>query len=205
MKFKFCGNHECPEWILSEIVILSKISSIKLRVLSGYIVAKIKGAHYDIAKLEKLCLDGGLTAAETKSALAVIEFVIRGAAKFQVDDAEMLKEIEQLGLPHECSESLVKAMSKDREALVAATKNSVLRLSKPLGVDYEVAFAVATDELKAGTKSGIVDATVALKLTYNDVAGKTARDTSFAISKTQLGSLLTELRRCQEIIDKVEL
>jgi hypothetical protein len=33
MRFEFCGNIDCPEWVLSEVVQLNKISAIKLKLV----------------------------------------------------------------------------------------------------------------------------------------------------------------------------
>ena len=57
MRFEFCGNLDCPEWVLSEIVILNKISAIKLRLMLAQIVKKIMNQVYDSEKLIKLCKD----------------------------------------------------------------------------------------------------------------------------------------------------
>ena len=35
MKFAFCGNLDCPEWVLSEIAILNRMSAIKLKLILG--------------------------------------------------------------------------------------------------------------------------------------------------------------------------
>lgn len=57
MRFEFCGNLDCPEWVLSEIVILNKVSAIKLRLMLAQIVKKIMNQVYDSEKLIKLCKD----------------------------------------------------------------------------------------------------------------------------------------------------
>ena len=202
MRFKFCGNHECPEWIVSEIVALAKITSVRLRLLAGYIIAKIKGLAYEVAKMEKICMDSGLSEAETKSVLVVLEFIIRGAAKFQVEDADLLKEVEQLGLPHENTDSLIKAINKDKEGLVTAVKNSVLRLSRPTGLDYQISFVAATDRLHG---KAVVDTIVGLKVTYADHVTHASRDAVFSMAKEQLAGLITELKRCEEVMAKIEL
>ena len=202
MKFKFCGNHECPEWILSEIVVLSKLTAIRLRMLTGYIISKIKGLAYELAKIEKLCLDSGLTLEETHCALAVLEFVIRGATKYQLEEAELMKEIEQLGLPHENTENIIKAMGKDRDGLVSAIKNSVLRLSKPTGVDYLIGFVAAASDKAKG--SG-VDTELKLKLSYNDNIEKCPKEAEFGIKRHQPTELIYELKKCEDVISKIEL
>jgi hypothetical protein len=76
MRFEFCGNLDCPEWVLSEIVLLNKISAIKLRQILAQIIKKIQGQAYDQEKLIKLCKDQKLSADDTKCLLALIEFLL---------------------------------------------------------------------------------------------------------------------------------
>ena len=57
MKFAFCGNLDCPEWVLSEVAVLNRMSAIKLKLLLGQIVKKLTGQAYDQERLSKLCRD----------------------------------------------------------------------------------------------------------------------------------------------------
>ena len=41
MKFAFCGNLDCPEWVLSEIAILNRMSAIKLKLILGQMGKKL--------------------------------------------------------------------------------------------------------------------------------------------------------------------
>jgi len=41
MKFQFCGQQDCPDWILSEIFILSRLSSIKAKLFAAQVVQSI--------------------------------------------------------------------------------------------------------------------------------------------------------------------
>ena len=53
MKFKFCGNMDCPEWLVSEIIYLTKITNIKIRIISNNLISCIinDGKNYsDIRK-----------------------------------------------------------------------------------------------------------------------------------------------------------
>jgi hypothetical protein len=38
MRFLFIGNTSAPEWFLAECAILSKITAIKLKVVTGYLI-----------------------------------------------------------------------------------------------------------------------------------------------------------------------
>lgn len=41
MRFDFCGGVDCPEWALSEVAILNRISAIKLKLMLAQMVKKI--------------------------------------------------------------------------------------------------------------------------------------------------------------------
>ena len=76
MRFEICGNLDCPEWVLSEVAILNKVSAVKLRLILGQIMRKLLLAAYEQEKLLKLCKDQKLNAEDTKCLLAVIEFLL---------------------------------------------------------------------------------------------------------------------------------
>ena len=57
MRFTFCGNSDCPEWVLLDIALLNKISTVKLRLLLGQMVKKLSGQQFDSEKLLKICKD----------------------------------------------------------------------------------------------------------------------------------------------------
>ena len=86
MRFVFCGNLDCPEWVLSEVVQLNKFSAGKLRQILQQIVKKILGQSFDQEKLIKVCKEQNLNADETKVLLAVLEFVISQAGKHIVTE-----------------------------------------------------------------------------------------------------------------------
>ena len=44
MRFDFCGNMDCPEWVLSEIPLINRMSSVKLKLMMVQLVKKIVGA-----------------------------------------------------------------------------------------------------------------------------------------------------------------
>ena len=50
MKFRFSGNLDCPEWLLSEIPTLSKISAMRIKMLCKQL-SITEGAKTDYAKV----------------------------------------------------------------------------------------------------------------------------------------------------------
>ena len=57
MRFNFCGNIDCPEWVLAEISLVNKMSAVKIKLLLGQFVKKITGQMYDYEKMQKMCKD----------------------------------------------------------------------------------------------------------------------------------------------------
>ena len=51
MRFDFCGNLDCPEWVLSEVSILNRMSAIKLKLMLMQINKKLTGQDFDQEKL----------------------------------------------------------------------------------------------------------------------------------------------------------
>ena len=81
MRFEFCGNVDCPEWVLAEIALLNRISAVKLKLILVQIVKKLTGQTYDNEKVLKLCRDQSFDPDETKVFVAILEFLLRQATK----------------------------------------------------------------------------------------------------------------------------
>ena len=76
MRFEFCGNIDCPEWVLSEVAILNKMSAIKLKLMLAQFAKKLSGQEYDQDKLTKLCRDQKFDQEETRVCLALVEYLL---------------------------------------------------------------------------------------------------------------------------------
>ncbi|XP_043349903.1 COMM domain-containing protein 4 [Dermochelys coriacea] len=49
MRFRFCGDLDCPDWVLAEISTLAKISSVKLKLICGQVLKDLQGEGIDTA------------------------------------------------------------------------------------------------------------------------------------------------------------
>jgi hypothetical protein len=55
MKFRFCGDQDCPDWLLAEMTTLSRLTSVKTKLTTAQVIqAIIKGNPYVIAFLPTL-------------------------------------------------------------------------------------------------------------------------------------------------------
>ncbi|XP_050822802.1 COMM domain-containing protein 4-like isoform X2 [Gopherus flavomarginatus] len=57
MRFRFCGDLDCPDWVLAEISTLAKISSVKLKLICGQVLKDLQGERIDYEKILKLTSD----------------------------------------------------------------------------------------------------------------------------------------------------
>lgn len=113
MRFHFCGGADCPEWVLSEIVLLNQISAVRLRLFVSQIIKKLTDVArdeqlYEEAKAFKYLDGAGLNEDQSHTVFALIDFIVSSAACHRIDDAVLLKELQQMGLAIENSEALVK-------------------------------------------------------------------------------------------------
>ncbi|KAF5925242.1 hypothetical protein HPG69_001686 [Diceros bicornis minor] len=120
-RFRFCGDLDCPDWVLAEISTLAKIvectgstggvvegvlwwwrvSSVKLRLLCSQVLKELLGQGIDYEKILKLTADARFEAGDVKATVAVLSFILSSAAKHSVDGESLSSELQQLGLPKE--------------------------------------------------------------------------------------------------------
>ena len=144
MRFEFCGNLDCPEWVLSEVAILNRISAIKLKLMLAQIVKKLTGQDFDQEKLQKLCRDQKFDIEETKVCIALIEFLLGQAIKYQVTDKVFSKDLLQMGVAIENANGLVKVFAEQSENIGRVMKENSFRVSQIQGLQYSLSYLVAT-------------------------------------------------------------
>uniref|UniRef100_A0A8C9GT10 COMM domain-containing protein n=1 Tax=Piliocolobus tephrosceles TaxID=591936 RepID=A0A8C9GT10_9PRIM len=89
----FCGDLDCPGWVLAEISTLAKMSSVKLQLLCS----QVAGATVT----PSVPLTGPSESGDVKATVAVLSFILSSAAKHSVDGESLASELQQLGLPQE--------------------------------------------------------------------------------------------------------
>ena len=109
MKFKFCGSLECPEWLLSEIVLVAKLSAIKVKILVINIIKNLLNDTQNNKKINQILSDTTFKKIESQNLVSVLEFILKNSIKFEVDEKILCKELEQLGLPSENASSIAKS------------------------------------------------------------------------------------------------
>lgn len=130
MKFRFCGDADCPDWVLVEISTLSKLSSVKLKLLSQVVVQGIETPPIDIQKAEKLFIDSKLDSdINLQACIACISYILTVATQFSSDSNILQSELQQLGLPREHSISIKRVLDDHIVNLTEKFKASSLKVN----------------------------------------------------------------------------
>lgn len=101
MRFRFLGDLDAPDWILAEVAILSKMSSVRMKLLCRQIISQVLGRTPQHDKITKLTTSTRiqLDDRDIKALLAALFFIFNNAGKNDVDPDILNRELQQLGLP----------------------------------------------------------------------------------------------------------
>ena len=204
MRFRFCGDLDCPDWVLAEIQTLSKLSSIKFKLLCSQVTKSIVDADgdvsLDVAKLEKLCADAKFEWNDVKAAVAALHFIVTNAAKYGVRVEELSDEIQQLGLPKEHATGLGKVYSDHSAAVRGRLRDKSLKLNTLEKVDWRVDFVLGSSSEPETSKPE-----VHLRLDVRDADSDKVTPLGFSMDPEQCRLLLHELTAAEKIMSKVAM
>eukprot|EP00035_Acanthoeca_spectabilis_P019765 m.429611 g.429611 ORF g.429611 m.429611 type:complete len:201 (+) comp17035_c0_seq1:3355-3957(+) len=195
MKFRFCGERDCPDWLLAEIVLLTKMSSVKMKLVVGQVIKDILGTPLDYAKVEKNTADAKLEPGDIKIVIAIIAFFITNAAKNNVDADTLSEELQQLGLPKEHAVGACKSYGKEVEAVQAVLRTRSLRLASLQDLEWRVDYTLASSALES-----VLEPSIQLKLKVAAPGGTVNTVTQASMTTTKFQLLLHELKQAEAIM-----
>jgi len=155
MKFKFCGELDAPDWLLKEISVIAKISSIRVRLIVAQVVAHLLGGSIEYEKVEKFVQDAKLSTSDIRALLAALQFIISNAAKYDVDDTVLGNELAQLGMPKEHCDALCKPYKDNKEKLRAKFSELVLTLPRLESVDWRLDYILSSSYVTDVNQSAV--------------------------------------------------
>jgi len=168
MKFRFCGGLDSPDWILQEVAILSKMSSVRMRLVVRQILQQLLGRGIDYEKIAKLTTSKRMnfTQSDVKAMIAALDFVLRNAAKYNVDEEVFSTELQQLGLPTgnlkmkgprflgndqvkeiDSSRVIAQAYGKNRDTMREYFATQTLRLPHVERVEWRVDYILSSSDI----------------------------------------------------------
>ncbi|XP_018594754.1 COMM domain-containing protein 4 [Scleropages formosus] len=196
MRFRFCGDLDCPDWVLAEISTLAKISSVKMKLLCVQVMKDLLGEGIDYDKLAKLATDVKFESSDMKASLAVLTFILLSASKHDVDSESLSSELQQLGLPKEHTTGLCKSYEDKHTALQEKLRETSLRFSRLEGVSWRVDYVLSSSELKE-----VNEPVVQLQLQTQGAEQNSTQTTVMSIGADKFRVLLMELKQAQALMN----
>uniref|UniRef100_A0A1A7WL47 COMM domain containing 4 n=1 Tax=Iconisemion striatum TaxID=60296 RepID=A0A1A7WL47_9TELE len=198
MRFRFCGDLDCPDWVLAEISTLAKLSSVKMKLLCAQVLKDLLGEGIDFDKVAKLTADAKFESGDIKASVAVLSFILSSAAKHDVDSESLSSELQQLGLPKEHATGLCKSYEDKHAALQDKLREASLRLGRLNSVSWRVDYTLSSSDLRE-----VNEPLIQLKLQTR--AEPSSSETSvFSVSADKFRVLLTELKQAQAMMNVLQ-
>lgn len=199
MRFHFCGELDCPDWVLAEINTLSKLSSIKVKLLCGHVIKDLLGESIDFDKIMKLTADAKFELGDVKACVAVISLIVSNAAKFDVAGEILSNELQQLGLPKEHATALVKVYEDNAANVRLELIKKSLRLSSLESVDWRVDYVLGSSLLK---EVGEPFVQLRLKIRNTDDPSQ-LESLAFSLTADKFQVLLSDLKQAADIVNSI--
>ncbi|KAJ1525793.1 hypothetical protein ONE63_008996 [Megalurothrips usitatus] len=182
MKFRFCGDGDCPDWVLTEITTLTLLTSIKMKLLCGLVAKSMAGEDFDFERAKTLTGDAKLGEADVRGAVAGLRWLLGSASRSDVDPDSFSSELQQLGLPREHALAASKVF-RDHTAAIRAH----LRRTKAHEASCS---AVASSSRTSDGAEPAVDPLFSLNLTVRDCIAERTNGHQITMTRLQLQELL---------------
>nr|XP_020663707.1 COMM domain-containing protein 4 [Pogona vitticeps] len=199
VRFRFCGDLDCPDWVLAEISTLSKISSVKLKLICAQVLKDLLGDGIDYEKILKLTSDAKFESGDVKATIAVLGFILSSAAKHNVDSESLSSELQQLGLPKEHATGLCRSYEEKQIPLQESLRRCSLRLNSLDSVSWRVDYTLSSSQLQR-----VNEPVVHLKLNLKDVDRGNLEPIAMTVSAEKFRVLLAELKQAHAIMKTLD-
>ena len=208
MKFKFCGNFDCPDWVITEITYLTKITPVKLRII-GNQLCKFLIKEGDLEKSKKILEEMNLSKKEVDIVISLLIFIMKKSAKFDVQDSVLSQELQQLGMPQDNAEALSKVYIKNKDKIREFLKSDIFTFNQIRDINYKISYVLAENNsdfqcknLKEdeGAEDNYFVENLEKKYVNLIIKLKDGREKNVSFSKEKLGELIKDLEKCSKVI-----
>ncbi|XP_030571100.1 COMM domain-containing protein 4 isoform X3 [Drosophila novamexicana] len=192
-KFRFCGDGDCPDWVLAEIIsTLSNLSVDNLEQLAQIVAKRISGEQFEEAIVRSLtsCVTN-----DGKTAVACVHYMLTNAARYSCSETIFGEEIQQLGLPKDHAAAMCRVLQAHATVIRQKLIDKAFRINE-------------LQSIRNVTSPGETPpncATLELKISQELVDGL-PKDTTHIVNIecAQLGALLDEMKLARDIMLKYE-
>mmetsp|Transcript_14407 Transcript_14407/g.21614 ORF Transcript_14407/g.21614 Transcript_14407/m.21614 type:complete len:211 (+) Transcript_14407:58-690(+) len=209
MRFRFCGDLDCPDWVLSEIATLSKLTSVRVKILVVQILNYCIEGVFNYEKVVKIAKDNSDGVSDLKGSIAAVHFIVSNAAKHDLDESSLVQEVQQLGLPKENSEAIARQYREHKDILRQRFAQESYSISSLLSSDWRVDLAITNSSGESTMEPVIqlklgVDTKPHLGGMNSSGDDERVRELAFEMSAEKLNVLIHELTHAQSQMESIE-
>lgn len=188
-RFKFCGDGDCPDYILAIIHSnLCGLSSVKLKVFASNVI-KVILSEQSIDDQKFADAFGG-SVDDSKSAYYCVRFLLLSAVRFGIGKDVFSIELQQLGLPREHSLALGKVLDENSASLKEHLESKSLTINELVDVRCKESDGIDCIKLDMEIK--------------NSISGVGTINKEINISNSDIPVLLKELKIIKSKMDQLD-
>uniref|UniRef100_A0A915I3R3 COMM domain-containing protein 4 n=1 Tax=Romanomermis culicivorax TaxID=13658 RepID=A0A915I3R3_ROMCU len=125
-KFRFCGDLDCPDWIVAEIALISRLTSVKLKLVCGHLAKQYVADNLEFDHIQKFMIPV-FDVNECRRCIAALLFIYESATKNECTHQILNAELQQLGLPAEHCQQVCKVFEENSKILTQVVKNRICK------------------------------------------------------------------------------
>jgi hypothetical protein len=194
MLFKFLGNSDTPDWLMSELNTLSFVSSVRIKFILIQIYNLLTEAEVNWDAIYHHLTDAKLTDSQIRTVLAVLSFIVQNAVRFDVDAEDLAQELQQLGTPLSHTSTIIRFYRENRRALRKYFRANYQRITESPVFEYR-----SDVVLKRRNGENFPQGRVYLRF-----SPKNAELLTLAMSARQADDLARELRAAIEVMNSMK-
>lgn len=156
MKFRFCGGLDAPDWLLTEIAIVAKLSSQQMTFFTEQVIKQLLGKKLAYDKLEKLSQMVKFTRSDAKAALAAVNYVLDSATRYNVQRKILSTEMQQLGLHEDLTDAMLEVYFKKKDTILALYKQKEFKLETVKNLNWRVDCVLGSSNVKGMAEPNII-------------------------------------------------
>ena len=191
MRFRFCGGLDAPDWLLTEIAIVAKLSTKQITFFAEQVIKQLLGKDLAYDKLDKLAQVMKFTRSDVKAALAAVNYVLDHATRYNVERKILGTEMQQLGLHEDLTNAVLDVYFKKKDTILALYKQKEFKLETIEKVDWRVDCVLGSSNIQ-----GMAEPNIMLKIKGSN----SNDDVSFDMSSNMFRVLHAELKNAHTMM-----
>ena len=191
MRFRFCGGLDAPDWLLTEIAIVAKLSTKQITFFAEQVIKQLLGKDLAYDKLDKLAQVVKFTRSDVKAALAAVNYVLDHATRYNVERKILGTEMQQLGLHEDLTNAVLDVYFKKKDTILALYKQKEFKLETIEKIDWRVDCVLGSSNIQ-----GMAEPNIMLKIKGSN----SNDDVSFDMSSNMFRVLHAELKNAHTMM-----